>query len=339
MSHHFDTPTGREDPRLNLNDFYLFAGAPGTTVMAMTVNPAVDPSSTDLFRDEGLYVFRFDTDRDGREDVSFKVRFGEVVHTDGPTGHAQSVQVRRAEGGQARQGDEGELLADGFTSREITAEGGVRVFAGVTRDLFAGDASALHVFEDAFAQGRYAPEAFENRADFFAPRHVAAIVLEVPNELIGTGGVHAWATVSLHGHAPERQVARWGLPLVTHLWIRDDAMREDFNRTAPSADNERFAKHIAEIITMTVGLAGTAADPMAYAQRVLEKVGDMTLPYEIGSAACFGYAGFNGRGLQDDVMDVMLSLTANASLGDGVAPDPERIAARFPYFAASSDHS
>ncbi|MEA2773281.1 MAG: hypothetical protein QOD93_6243, partial [Acetobacteraceae bacterium] len=27
MSHHFDTPTGREDPRLNLADFYLFAGS------------------------------------------------------------------------------------------------------------------------------------------------------------------------------------------------------------------------------------------------------------------------------------------------------------------------
>ena len=40
MSHHFDTPTGREDPRLNLCDFYLFAGDPGKTVMAMTVNPA-----------------------------------------------------------------------------------------------------------------------------------------------------------------------------------------------------------------------------------------------------------------------------------------------------------
>ena len=39
MSHHFDTPTAREDPRINVCDFYLFEGAPGTTVMAMTVNP------------------------------------------------------------------------------------------------------------------------------------------------------------------------------------------------------------------------------------------------------------------------------------------------------------
>ena len=39
MSHHFDTKLSKEDPSLNVCDFYLFQGAPDTTVMAMTVNP------------------------------------------------------------------------------------------------------------------------------------------------------------------------------------------------------------------------------------------------------------------------------------------------------------
>ena len=39
MSHHFDTKLAKEDPRLNLCDFYLFDGPSGKTVMAMTVNP------------------------------------------------------------------------------------------------------------------------------------------------------------------------------------------------------------------------------------------------------------------------------------------------------------
>jgi hypothetical protein len=39
MSHHFDTPTAKEDPRINVCDFYLFRGRPATTVMALTVNP------------------------------------------------------------------------------------------------------------------------------------------------------------------------------------------------------------------------------------------------------------------------------------------------------------
>ena len=41
MSHHFDTKLAKEDPSLNVSDFYLFQGAPDTTVMAMTVNPDV----------------------------------------------------------------------------------------------------------------------------------------------------------------------------------------------------------------------------------------------------------------------------------------------------------
>lgn len=58
MSHHFDTPTAREDPRINLCDFYLFSGGPGSTVMAMTVNPDAGLSAPDTFREEGLYAFR-----------------------------------------------------------------------------------------------------------------------------------------------------------------------------------------------------------------------------------------------------------------------------------------
>ncbi|MGA8655218.1 MAG: hypothetical protein WB586_03645 [Chthoniobacterales bacterium] len=41
-------------------DFNLFRGRPGTTVMAMMVNPNAGASAPDRFRDEGLYAFRFD---------------------------------------------------------------------------------------------------------------------------------------------------------------------------------------------------------------------------------------------------------------------------------------
>lgn len=86
MSHHFDTPTARDDPRINVCDFYLFPGAPGCTVMAMTVNPDAGISAPDTFRDEALYAFRFDLNADGCEDVTFKVRF------DAP-GHARATNT------------------------------------------------------------------------------------------------------------------------------------------------------------------------------------------------------------------------------------------------------
>jgi hypothetical protein len=83
MSHHFDTKLAKEDPSLNLCDFYLFEGPSGKTVMAMTVNPDVGLSAPDTLHPEGLYAFRFDLNGDAREEITFKFRFGEPRHGDG----------------------------------------------------------------------------------------------------------------------------------------------------------------------------------------------------------------------------------------------------------------
>jgi hypothetical protein len=336
MSHHFDTPTGREDPRLNLCDFYLFAGAPGTTVMAMTVNATATVDTVAPFRDEALYVFRFDTDGDRREDVSFKLRFGEPMHvpTDGGDGHAQSFELRYATGADAASGGDGQLIATGATGATVLGEHEIRVFAGVVNDAFGGDAAAVTEFKEAFAAGAYKPEAFDNHVNFFADRTIGGIVVEVPNALLGTAAaVHAWPTVSLFGHAPEQQVARWGLPLFTHLFLDDDDLREAFNRTPPSDDNAAFVASTVDTVTKYVALAGTSPDPGAYARRVAELFGPMTLPYTVGTPASFDYAGFNGRALGDNVMDNMLSVLTNSPLGTGIAPDPGRMAPVFPYFS------
>lgn len=148
--------------------------------------------------------------------------------------------------------------------------------------------------------------------------------------------MHGWATSSLSGQAPETQVARWGLPLLTHLFIRDPQMREDFNRTAPWGDNDPFTSHIADVVRETTRRAGTAADPVTYARRLVAWLGTLTLPYQLGTTASFDYTGFNGRALADDVMDVMMALMANTALGDGVAPDPALIHADFPYFSRTA---
>ena len=232
MSHHFDTPTGREDPRLNFGDLYLFEGGEGRTVMAMTSNPGVAPATTGVFRGDGRYGFRFDTNGDGVEDVSFKVSFG---------GGAQSFSVRRATGQDAISGSAGDLLVEGVTSEVTKGSQGTLAFAGITWDVFAGDGTALEAYEADFAKGEYTPRHFQNHSNLFAGRRIAVIVLEVPTELIGTGQVNGWGT-ALYGHAPETQVARWGLPLLTHLFIRDNEMREDFNRTAPSGDDAPLSR-------------------------------------------------------------------------------------------------
>ena len=186
MSHHFDTPTAREDPRINLCDFYLFRGIPGTVAMAPTVNPDAGAGGPDTFREEGLYAFRFDLNDDARKEAALKIRFGEVTHAAGDEHrHVQSFVVRRATGDLALRGAEGDLLVGGHTGQVAMTESGIRAFAGLAPDPFAGDAAALGLFRNVlYKQDKFAPEAFQNRQNFFAGRNVTVIVLEVPSQLI-----------------------------------------------------------------------------------------------------------------------------------------------------------
>ncbi len=74
MPRPFDVRTARQDPRFDLQDFYLFGGSAGNTVMAVTMNPNSGLSSSDAFSEDALYAFRFDLNDDAREEVAFKIR-------------------------------------------------------------------------------------------------------------------------------------------------------------------------------------------------------------------------------------------------------------------------
>src|SRR5580658_6937377 len=237
MSHHFDTKLAREDPSLNLCDFYLFDGPSGKTVMAMTVNPDVGLSAPDTLHPEGLYAFRFDLNGDAREEVTFKFRFGEPRHRDGSEHtHIQPFVVRRATGDDALRGDAGEILVEGETG-SVETNSGVRAYVGIAPELFAANAGFGTFMTAFYKDKRYDGDAFLHQQNPFARRNVTAIVLEVPSELIGKGKIDAWATISLFGHAPEVQVSRWGLPMVTHLFLNDPSnqeVKEQFNASVPS---------------------------------------------------------------------------------------------------------
>ena len=338
MSHHFDTKLAREDPSLNLCDFYLFDGPSGKTVMAMTVNPDVGLSAPDTLHPEGLYAFRFDLNGDAREEVTFKFRFGEPRHGDGSEHtHIQPFVVRKATGDDALRGDAGESLVEGETG-SVATDSDLRAYVGIAPDLFVANAGFRTFMTAFYKDRRFDGDAFLHQQNPFARRNVTAIVLEVPSELIGKGKINAWATISLFGHAPEVQVSRWGLPMVTHLFLDDpsdqDVVKEQFNASVPSEDLERFAKSIADVAEKMTTYAGSAADPGEYGKLIAARLCPNTLPYELGTSAAFEVSSFNGRALGDDALDVMLTLAANTPLVDGLAPDRGRIRKDFPYYGA-----
>src|SRR5271170_3777348 len=170
MSHHFDTAIAREDPRLNILDFYLFRGQSGTTVMAMTVNPNAGTTAPDTFHAEGLYAFRFDVNDDAHEEVTFKIRFGEAGHAEGGESegrHVQTLEVRRATGTDAAEGTEGEVIASGATGRIVAGDAGVRIFAGLAPDLFAANKTGIDAYRAALAEGKFSPDLLRDGANYF----------------------------------------------------------------------------------------------------------------------------------------------------------------------------
>jgi hypothetical protein len=183
ISHPFDTKLAKEDPSLNICDFYLFEGAAGTTVMAMSVNPDLSLSAPDVLHPEGLYAFRFDLNGDAREEVTFKFRFGEPHHVDSDEHtHIQSFQVRIGTGEEALRGAAGDLLLEGETGK-VETKSGVRSYVGIAPELFAGDAIALHNFMTAFYnEHRFDGDAFMHRQNFFAKRNLTPSFWRCPTK-------------------------------------------------------------------------------------------------------------------------------------------------------------
>ena len=121
-------------------------------------------------------------------------------------------------------------------------------------------------------------------------------------------------------------------PAPTFIHADIDMSDESTAVSGPVDDVARFSAQIGKVAEQLSGLAGSAADPIAYAKRVVARLCPVVLPYDLDTAATFDFTGFNGRGLADDVMDVMLTLATNTALGDGVGPDKSRKRDVFPYF-------
>ncbi|HEX7823370.1 MAG TPA: DUF4331 family protein, partial [Mycobacterium sp.] len=217
------------------------------------------------------------------------------------------------------------------TSRRIGAVDG---FAGLVADMWAADAlgtsTMLHSF---YVDRRFDEGAYARRCNTFARRNVMAIVLEVPNTLIGEGHVAMWSSISLYGHTVKRRVSRFGIPLFTEVFLSSWRQRlvERYNEVGPECDAELFAEPVRSFVAEFSGLAGLGHVGEPYAAGLVAQLIPTVLPYTVGSTAVFTTETINGRPLAADAFDVMASLAAGRSPGDGVAPDVSRLIDAFPY--------
>jgi hypothetical protein len=116
----------------------------------------------------------------------------------------------------------------------------------------------------------------------------------------------------------------------------DEDLADQLNITVPADDRRLYAQRRAGMVAGVIKANGTADDPDAYAQRIVERILPNILPYTIGTAASHGFASWNGRSLTDNAPDDTFSFAANTpvTLGLGRGSVTSEPSPRFPYVAA-----
>ena len=329
MSHHysgpdFSFPAG--DARVDICDLFAFARPDdrGRSILIMTVHPTVGvnppgPTGGEPFAPEASYEFLVDANGDAAEDVVFAVSFGGV--TDG----AQTATVRRIAGGPGGRIEEGDVVvaeapvSDGGEAR-VTEAGRYRFFAGIRSDPFFADVrGALNRFQF-------------TGSDYFADRDVHAIVLEVPNDTLGSGPrVGLWCRTLLRapdGTAAEtgvrdgwRQVDRAALPEQANFLVPGE-IRGAYLAGQPAQDSERYL----DVLAHALGHAGQRTPEQAreVARTLLPEI----LPYDYTRPAAFPR---NGRSLTDDVIDHFLGVLTDGRVTSDLVGPHQDLLSEFPY--------
>jgi F0F1-type ATP synthase membrane subunit c/vacuolar-type H+-ATPase subunit K len=345
MSHHLDSPIARQDIRLDITDLYVFRGETGTVFTINVCHSIFGPIPAPGYHPEGMYEFKIDLDGDAIEDVTYRLKFNER-DKDG----RQAYTVWRLTGADAANPEAaGTLVAQGTTGDILSTATGLRAWAGRAGDPFWIEPDVLHAVGHAFQDGTlinlsgWDPGRAKN---LFAGHTVYSIVLEVPDkELLAEAGdnrrIGVWAVSTLATDAGGwRSINRVGLPMIHPLFTQyNEDLGNRLNAGRPADDFATYGAAVAKAIAGVVSANGTAEDPVAYGEKVAHRFFPNILPYEVGTPAVFGFAGWNGRSLTDNAPDVMFSIAANTPVRLGIGKDSvtSKPSNTFPYVPAASE--
>ena len=324
------SPDNRAD--LDINDIYVFTGAPGTTVLAMTVSPAASADATFAPGNQGRYEFRIDTTGRVLTDIAYTTVFN--------SSSTAATIFRTTENGTL-----GELLGTVTVGATGTLKDGTRAFAGLRSDPFFFDLSGFlgtveGIGDDALG---------DDPTDFFADLNTLAIVLEVPDGQLNDGGpIGVWGRTSRPNRGNWKQVDRLGRPAINTVLNSSgpivqnpSKLKRSFNGNRPSEDADKYTPFAVRALQ-----AYSALDTEGpYRDSQAEALAGVLLPDVLTfDKASSLPAPLNGRGLADDVIDVELRVvTGGDPLGlfddrdadggvnsDGVGPHDDYLSA-FPY--------
>ena len=207
---HIDAPAVA-GTKVDIADLYAFEGDnPNTTVFVATIQGPLEPGTVTenaVFDEDVLIEFNIDNTGDFVEDLVIQaVRRDSIMYFFGPaevepedTGLSSNVYVNDGTGQVEISTTEETFIS--------TTTSGMSFFAGPRRDYFYFDFNRFNEV----ASGTAAPEGFflpGEASDFFENLNVLAIIIEVPNFMLGDAPDHIGGAFGING-----------LPRAHNVWV------------------------------------------------------------------------------------------------------------------------
>lgn len=207
-SDHQDTPEVELNPRMDINDVYVFPGASADRIVLAVTTSSPIAGQNASFDPDLLYQIKVDNTGDSKEDLVFQVTF------DSGTGTAQKVSVRGpvapvAQGTTSMVATTGSVTS-GSVGTAFGSATGIQVFAGLRGDPFFIDLEQFfRILPDRrpstgplSTPSTATASAFRTPGvDLLAPFNALAIVIELPKSALTSSTaqdakIGVWATVS-----------------------------------------------------------------------------------------------------------------------------------------------
>lgn len=327
-SHHFESAMVQKTPALNQLDNYVFPSSRADhTVFVMTVNSAPKAGQGGIFASDALYNIHVATDDAYKTGHTFSLSFNGKDHftlseSDVPNGAVGAVGTKIGEGDLGRSAD---------------LSNGIRAWAGVVKDPFYGNSTSLGLLRAQLNSGKpYDPEIWAQAKgkSIFLGRKAAAIVLDVPNSMLGST-VRVFTTTAVKKGSEWQQVQYSGNPLFSHVMLFENAaLKAEHDRSRPDTDNGIKAM-VSARTARAVMLAKSQKDPLHYGDEVANLLVPDVLTYKVGTPTQYTADIRNGRSLDDDAMSAMLTLLLGKPTSQEI-PNPKLHTASFPYVIAAA---
>ena len=304
---HLDSPRVTTNNALDILDVYAFVSPsnPRNTVLVMTCSTNAGVLGPTQFQPGARYEFKIDTNGDAVENQTLRFQFSAPNHRGLQNMAVISVAEHR-------------VLGQGVVGHNIPLAGGGTARAGLCDDPFFFDLLAFRRFLATGNPGEFCHPA----SNFFATFNCLAIIIELPghriNHTTANPVIGVWARTEINGE----QFDRMGRPTINTVLV-PTGRKDEYNSGIPSNDRATFGNDAINILINTYG------NSLARATAITDLVFPDILTLDRRDPGGF----YNGRRLDDDVIDILLSTLTNNALSTDCVDNDSAFSTRFPYLA------